>query len=121
MDVACLRVPRHGFPHPLRSAFAVSHDLDGLPLSEPSDVFQPVTLMGFGFRSGVLDQEVGRPLVPGRMESRAPLLLFPYKVEDHRDDLASNPSPANRRCMRKASAEQLLGKPDPHVSTFALT
>jgi hypothetical protein len=40
-------VPRRGFPHPLRSAFAVSHDLDGLLLSEPSDVFQPVTLVEF--------------------------------------------------------------------------
>jgi hypothetical protein len=42
--------PRRGFPTPLRSACAVSHDLGGLALSEPSDVFQPVTLLGFGYR-----------------------------------------------------------------------
>jgi hypothetical protein len=46
MDLA----PRRGFPHPLRSAFAVSHDLDGLLLSEPFGVFQPVTLVEYGFR-----------------------------------------------------------------------
>jgi hypothetical protein len=42
--------PRRGIPLPLRSAFAVSHDLGGLLLSAPSDVFQSVTLMEFGFR-----------------------------------------------------------------------
>jgi hypothetical protein len=49
---ACLdvRIPRRGVPIPLRSAYAVSHDLDGLHLSEPSGVFQPVTLMEFGYR-----------------------------------------------------------------------
>jgi hypothetical protein len=26
-------IPRHGFPHPLRSAYVVSHDLGGLPFS----------------------------------------------------------------------------------------
>jgi hypothetical protein len=31
----------------LRSTFAVSHDLGGLSLLEPSGLFQPVTLMGF--------------------------------------------------------------------------
>jgi hypothetical protein len=40
--------PRRGLPHPLWSAFAVSHDLDGLPLLEPGDLFQPLTPMGFG-------------------------------------------------------------------------
>jgi hypothetical protein len=39
--------PRRGLPHPLRSAFAVSHDLDGLLLLVPCDVFQPLTPMGF--------------------------------------------------------------------------
>jgi hypothetical protein len=39
--------PRRGFPHPLRSAFAVSHDLDGLLLPEPCGVFQPLTSVGF--------------------------------------------------------------------------
>jgi hypothetical protein len=43
-------VPRRGLPHPLRSAFAVFHDLGGLLLSEPSDVFQPVTLVEFPVR-----------------------------------------------------------------------
>jgi hypothetical protein len=45
-----VRTPRRGVPFPLRSAFAVSHDPDGLRLSEPSDVFQPVTFVGFGHR-----------------------------------------------------------------------
>jgi len=39
--------PRRGLPHPLRSAFAVSHDPDGLSLSMPCGVFQPLTPMGF--------------------------------------------------------------------------
>lgn len=43
-------VPRHGFPHPLRSACAVSNDLGGLLLSAPSGVFQPVTLVEFAVR-----------------------------------------------------------------------
>ena len=43
-------VPRHGFPHPLRSACVVSNDLGGLLLSAPSGVFQPVTLVEFAVR-----------------------------------------------------------------------
>lgn len=42
--------PRRGLPTPLRSTSAVFRDLGGFPLSEPSDVFQPVTLLGFGLR-----------------------------------------------------------------------
>jgi hypothetical protein len=49
-DVRMILFPRRGVPHPLSSASAVSHDLDGLPLSRLSNVFQLVTLMGFGFR-----------------------------------------------------------------------
>jgi hypothetical protein len=41
--------PRHGLPHPLRSAFAVSHDLDGLRLPEPGDVFRSHTSLRFVF------------------------------------------------------------------------
>jgi len=37
-----------GFHPRRRSAFAVSHDLDGLTFLVLSGVFQPVTLMGFG-------------------------------------------------------------------------
>jgi hypothetical protein len=43
-------IPRRGFPGPLRSAFAVSHDLDGLPLFEPSAMFQTDALMEFVYR-----------------------------------------------------------------------
>lgn len=43
-----LRCPRCGLPPPRRSAFAVFHDPDGLTFHAPSDVFQPVTFMGFG-------------------------------------------------------------------------
>jgi hypothetical protein len=46
------RISRRGIPPPHRSAFAVSHDYDDLTFLEPSDVFQPVTLMGFGYRPG---------------------------------------------------------------------
>lgn len=42
-------MPRRGVPPPLRSAFAVSHDLDGLLLPGPGGVFRPLTPM----RSGV--------------------------------------------------------------------
>lgn len=48
-------VPRRGFPHPLRSVFAVFHDLDGLLLSEPSDIFQSVTLVELVSRKAVPD------------------------------------------------------------------
>jgi hypothetical protein len=41
-------VPRRGLPPPLRSVFAVFHDLDGLLLPGPCDVFQPLTFLGFG-------------------------------------------------------------------------
>lgn len=41
--------PRRGFPHPLRSAFVVSHDPDGLLLLEPCGVFRPLTPVRFGF------------------------------------------------------------------------
>jgi hypothetical protein len=40
-------LPRHGLPHPFRSAFAVSHDLGGLLLLEPCDVFRPHTPIRF--------------------------------------------------------------------------
>jgi len=42
------RSPRRGLPHPLRSAFVVFHDLDGLLLCAPCDLFQPLTPLGFG-------------------------------------------------------------------------
>jgi hypothetical protein len=38
-----------GFHPRSRSAFAVSHGLDGLTFLLPPGVFQPVTLMGFGY------------------------------------------------------------------------
>ena len=41
-------VPRRGFPHPLRSAFAVSHDLDGFPSSSPVTCFGHTHPWGFG-------------------------------------------------------------------------
>jgi hypothetical protein len=41
-------VPRRGLPHPLRSAFAVFHDLDGLLLLGPCELSHPLTPMGFG-------------------------------------------------------------------------
>jgi len=40
--------PRRGVPIPLRSAFAVFNDLDGVRLPAPCGVFQPLTPMGFG-------------------------------------------------------------------------
>lgn len=53
-------LPRRGLPHPLRSAYAVSHDLDGLPLLGPCEVFRPLTSMGFGPGS-LLQAPVGWP------------------------------------------------------------
>lgn len=41
--------PRRGFPHPLRSALVVFHDLDGLLLLVPCGLFQPLTPLGLGF------------------------------------------------------------------------
>jgi len=56
-------------PTPLRSAFAVLHGLDGFPLSEPSGVFHPVTLMGFGLPS----EEPGGSSRAWRIEIRSAL------------------------------------------------
>ncbi len=44
------RTPRRGFPCPLRAAFVVLNDLDGLRLRSPCDLFQPLTPMGLGSR-----------------------------------------------------------------------
>jgi len=57
-------VPRRRVPCLLRSAFAVFHDPGGLLLSEPSGVFQPVTLVEFDSRSGSTSRRhpaAGRP------------------------------------------------------------
>jgi hypothetical protein len=43
---ACLLVPRRGIPLPLRAAFAVFHDLDGLSFPGPRGLFHPLTLVG---------------------------------------------------------------------------
>jgi hypothetical protein len=48
---SCSRFLVAGFHPRGRSAFAVSHDLDDLTFLVPSGVFQPVTLMGFGYPS----------------------------------------------------------------------
>lgn len=102
----------HGFPcllafadsssrgsSPLRSAFAVSRDLDGLLLSEPPGVFQPVTLVEFGSRGqgrggvrGAADPRTGRvgsparsPRSPGREtpeRSRNPTLIWQARPGD---------------------------------------
>jgi len=44
---ACRSPPERGFPYPLRSTRAVSHDLGGFLLIEPCSLFQLLTLMGF--------------------------------------------------------------------------
>lgn len=58
--------PRRGFPHPLRSAFAVSDDLDGLLPPTSCDLFQPLTPVGFVSRGPV------RLLRSVRIEDRGP-------------------------------------------------
>lgn len=68
MDLA----PRRGFPHPLWSAFAVSHDPGGLLLSEPSGVFQPVTLVEFGLRWHHLSTSSRSPASRGLPAARVP-------------------------------------------------
>ena len=60
--------PRRGLPHPLRSVFAVSRDPDGLFLSTPCGLFQPLTPMGFPFpapSSGASTSAL-RPTLPYR-------------------------------------------------------
>jgi hypothetical protein len=73
--------PRRGFPHPLRSAFVVSHDHDGLPLLRPCDVFRPHTPMGFLFPSPRLVGPFGPaeavPPVPG---GRDPMREAPSRL-----------------------------------------
>jgi hypothetical protein len=60
--------PRRGLPHPLRSASAVFHDLDGLLLLGPWNLFQLHTPMGFGLPAplaSALPPAARRPLLPG--------------------------------------------------------
>jgi hypothetical protein len=70
--------PRRGVPRPLRSAFAVSHDLDGLLLLEPCGVFRSHTPMRFRFPSprGRPVRRVRRPADPdaggGLLARKAP-------------------------------------------------
>jgi hypothetical protein len=66
-------VPRRGFPHPLRSASAVFHDLGGLLLSAPSDVFQSVTLMEFDSENVVPEGGPSSVSDPKTGSSRDPL------------------------------------------------
>jgi hypothetical protein len=68
-------IPRRGFPGPLRSAFAVSHDLDGLPLSEPSAVFQTDALMEFVYRWKDPPRKVPGFRRPGGLRNRELSLL----------------------------------------------
>jgi hypothetical protein len=59
------RGPRRGLPHPLRSASVVSHDLDGLLLLVPCDVFQSLTPMGFASPVPAVRRERrGGPRIP---------------------------------------------------------
>jgi hypothetical protein len=53
--------PRRGLPTPLRSAFAVSHDLDGLLLLEPCGVFHPLTPLRFAFPAPRFMARIRRP------------------------------------------------------------
>jgi hypothetical protein len=67
--------PRRGFPHPLRSAFVVSRDLDGLLFPEPCDLFQPLTPLGFVFPAPRCRSTVaGRPVCPfARFSKESPV------------------------------------------------
>jgi hypothetical protein len=93
---ATCRRPRSGLPPPPRSAFAVSHDLDGLSLSEPSDVFQSVALMGFVCRRG--NQPGGSAFSDHRpRDGGCPPELLYTPLE---------PPPSERGCARPASTNR---------------
>jgi hypothetical protein len=65
--------PRRGLPHPLRSAYAVSHDLDGFLFLGPCDLFQPLTPMGFALPAPLASappSAARRPLPAGCRRSR---------------------------------------------------
>jgi hypothetical protein len=86
-------LPRRGLPHPLRSVFAVFHDLDGLRLPEPCGVFQPLTPMRFAspcslaasrWRGGEFQTRGSRS---GRAPGRFSRSVARSTAPDHRDDL----------------------------------
>jgi hypothetical protein len=84
--------PRRGFPHPLRSVFTVSRGLDGLHLSEPSGVFQPVTLLEFGYRQEDRQMARERPTL-GSAFPLSLVLCSHHRTVDRRGDPASGPFP----------------------------
>jgi hypothetical protein len=92
-----LRFPRCGLPPPRRSAFAVSHDLDGLTFQAPSGVFQPVTFMGFW----VLQQDPRQSRRTRRPRSSSPGVLRP------RLRCRSNRSLPKQSCVRSVPASRV--------------
>jgi hypothetical protein len=97
--------PRRGFPLPLRSAFAVFHDLDGLLPPTPCDLFQSLTPVRFvsRFRYGRIDLEGSKTVVrsmgaprqaPGRSlsSSRSPL-RYTSEEESQSSDTPRFPRP----------------------------
>ena len=83
------RFPRRGFPGPLRSAFAVFHDLDGLPLSALPGVFQPDTPMGFGLPWKSTVRLALHRAYPKVRATQRPLSLWPsHRRRGHRSVLA---------------------------------
>jgi hypothetical protein len=60
---AGFRVPRRGVPRPRWSAFAVSHDLDGLPLSRSVRCVSTGHTPGVFFTTGILHDEM-TPVTP---------------------------------------------------------
>lgn len=108
-------IPRRGLPHPLRSVCAVFHDLDGLPLSEPSGVFRPVTLMGFSFRSGVLVSKSVDHLSRAAWKTMLHWSYFCTGLQT--TGVILRPALLRRTIgVQEVSAVHPVDEPDPHVS-----
>jgi hypothetical protein len=107
-------LPRRGLPHPLRSAYAVSHDLDGLPLLGPCEVFRSLTSMGFG--PGSLLHSPGRsarrPAFPVRVRPNF------TEVRSGRTQGASCRAGGSRSTPRRTAAEASIRAAWPPLRPF---
>jgi hypothetical protein len=104
-------IPRRGVPRPLRSVFAVFHDPDGLHLSEPSGVFQPVTLVEFGLHWSSPPEAALTPPVRGPSGRRRP--VRPFRVFELQTAEAIRGSARLRRPEDRLGASVQVPPPDP--------
>lgn len=115
-------IPRRGIPTPLRSAFAVSHDLGGFPLLRLPDVFQPETLIGF-FRWWKDDPKSRRFFRPRSFEPPGPVCrrcAYSKRIYTCRFAPVPLPGRTRERKPNPSRKEILFGKPGPVPNAVTL-